>query len=101
MVYHMARTALLERSNKNIGKSHVMRAGRASVNGPKLMKTCPAVSGATFIYEVYQESLASFTIETGSYDKMIELGRAVRENIWLLFICANLPAIDPYGMTSS
>ena len=32
---------------------------------------------------------------------LTELGRAVRENIWLSFICTDLAALGPYGMTSS
>ena len=34
-IYHMARTALRAWSNKTIGESHVMRAGRADVSGPE------------------------------------------------------------------
>ena len=80
-----------------------MGAVRVDVSGAVKTRTALVVS-ARYISIGVSEFFAFFMTEkTGHKIKCLltELGRAGRENIWLLVICTDLAALGPYGIPSS
>ena len=89
-------SALRALSLKPLENGHVMGSVRLFATGPYKPVFSRLEVPRAFIYFFYIK-------KRGHMIKCLltELGRAVRENIWLSVICTDLAALVPYGITLS